>query len=231
MLLRSLLHPLRHAAAVLALLLCATGAHAITLTFDDAIAGRTTYSFDQNSDGIVDAVFSTADPSGFNTAGPGANMSFIREPGLEGTTSIAPDLRVEFPLGAVGSLEFGFAMSAGSNLPTLTVTFNIYDAANNLLATTTVLAAYTQPVAGTNSNFPEARVTLPFAGTARYATLDFNSAGASRYIIDNFTGTFGSDERPVPSAAAIPTLSEWSLIILSVMLAGGALLALHRRAD
>jgi hypothetical protein len=205
-------------------------AHAITLTFDDAITGQTSYSFDQNNDGIVDAVFSTTDPGGFNTFGPGPNMSYIDEPGLEGTTTLSPDLRVDFPLGAVGSLGFGFAMSSEGNSPNLTVTFNVYDAQNNLLGTVTQLAAYTQPSPPNNSSYPEAAVTVSFAGTARYATLNFNSTDAGRYIIDNFTGTFGSGERPVPvPPAQIPTLSEWGLILLSLMLAAGTFLMLRRR--
>jgi len=205
-------------------------AHAITLTFDDAISGQTSYSFDQNNDNIVDAVFSTTDPSGFNTAGPGPNMTYIDEPGLEGTTGLAPDLRINFPLGAVGSLGFGFAMSAEGNSPNLTVTFNVYDAQNNLLGTATQLAAFTQPVPPTNSSFPEATVSVSFAGTASYATLDFNATGAARYIIDNFTGTFGSGERPVPAAPAqIPTLSEWGRILLSFVLAAGSIVMLRRR--
>ncbi len=221
---------LAKAAAAAALLLTVGSAHAITLTFNDAIAGQTSYSFDQNTDGIVDAVFSTTDPSGFLTSGPGANMTYIQEPGLEGTTTLSPDLRVDFPLGAVGSLGFGFAMSAVANSPTLTVTFNIYSAQGVLLASTTALAAFTQPVPPTNSNFPEGTVTLPFAGTAAYATLDFNSANASRYIIDNFTGTFGSNERPVVAPAAIPTLSEWGLILTSLLLAALAVAVPRRRA-
>lgn len=206
-------------------------ANAITLTFDDVISGATSYNFDQNSDGLTDAIFSTTDPSGFNTVGPGPNMSYIQEPGLEGTTSLTPDLRVDFPFGAVGSLGFGFGLSASSETPNLTVTFSIYDAVNNLLAQTTQLAAYTQPFPPADSDYPEAQLTLPFSGTASYATLDFNDADASRYILDNFSGTFGSSERPTGAASTqnIPTLSEQGMIILSSLLALGAFVAVRRR--
>jgi hypothetical protein len=97
------------------------------------------------------------------------------EPGLEGTTGLAPDLRVDFPLGAVGSLGFGFA------------------------------------------------------GTAAYATFDFEDTDASGYIIDNFTGTFGSAERPLPAPTEVPTLSEWGLVLLALLLAAGSALMLKRR--
>jgi hypothetical protein len=222
---------LRALAAALSLSLCVGTAQAITLTFNDAISGATSYSFDQNLDGIVDAVFTTTDPSGFNTVGPGTNMTYINEPGLEGTTTLAPDLRANFPLGAVGSLGFGFAMSAVANSPNLTVTLNVYDSSNNLLATATQTAAFTQPVPPTNSSYPEGTIAVAFAGTAAYATLDFNSTDASRYIIDNFTGTFGSSERPVTPTAPvqIPTLSEWGMILMSLMLAGAAALTMRRR--
>ena len=209
----------------------ASSGSAITLTFDDAISGATSYSFDQNKDGIVDATFSTTDPSGFNTVGPGPNMTFINEPGLEGTTTLSPDLRVSFPLGAVGSLGFGFAMSSSIATPNLTVTFRVYDASNNLLATATQTAAFTQPVPPTPSSYPEGQVSVSFSGTAAYATFDFNGTDASRYILDNFTGTFGSSERPTEAAppANIPTLSEWGLILLSTLLAGVALYTSRRR--
>jgi hypothetical protein len=211
------------------LLFSVTQAHAITLTFNDAISGSTTYSFDQDGDSVVDAVFSTTDPLGFNTVGPGPNMSYINEPGLEGTTTLAPDLRVDFPLGAVGSLGFGFAVSTGANSPNLTVTFRIYGSGGNLLASTTQLAAYTQPVPPTNSSYPEGLVSLPFSGVASYATFDFDNTDASRYIIDNFTGTFASTERPLAAVTPVPSLSEWGVVALSMLIAGISLIVIRRR--
>ena len=228
--LTNLFHKLLQMACASVFLIAYTDANAITLTFDDAISGATSYSFDQDSDGLADAVFSTTDPSGFNTVGPGTNMSYINEPGLEGTTTLSPDLRVDLPYGAVGNLGFGFALSSGSETPNLTVTFNIYDSSNNLLAQTTQLAAFTQPVPPTNSSYPEALVSLPFAGTASYATFDFNDTDASRYIIDNFSGTFGSSERPhTTGPQSIPTLSEWGMTILSSLLALGTVFTLRRK--
>jgi len=67
---------------------------AVVLTFDDAIVGATSYSFDGDGDSIDDVIFSTTDLSGFNTVGPGTNMSYIEQPGLEGSTIF--DLRVDF---------------------------------------------------------------------------------------------------------------------------------------
>lgn len=218
---------LKQLSGIIAFVLLASPAGAVTLTFDAAISGATSYSFDQDSDGIPDAIFSTTDPAGFNTVGPGPNMSYIDEPGLEGTTSLAPDLRVDFPNGAAGSLGFGFALSASSASPNLTVTFNVYDASSNLLASVTQLAAYTQPVPPTPSSFPEASVAASFAGTARYATFDFDDTDAARYILDNFTGTFGSVERGTINS--VPTLSEWGLILMSLLLVLAATAEMWRK--
>ena len=69
---------------------------------------------------------------------------------------------------------------------------------------------------GTNpSDFPEAEMNLDFGGVASYALFDFEvlcentdllgeNCGLARYIIDNFSGTFGSTEEisPIPVPAA-----------------------------
>lgn len=191
-------------AAVLAF---APFASAALITFDTATSGETSFGYDGDSDSINDVVFTTTDPSGFNTVGPGTNMNYIDQPGLEGTTSLNPDLKVAFLNGATGTLGYGFAMSSSTNNPSTTVTFSIFDSADALLATTTVLAQLTSTPSG-NSSFVEALVSLGFSGMASYATFNFNSAGASRYIIDNFSGTFGSTENvgQVPEPASLALL-------------------------
>ena len=179
-------------------------ANASLITFDSVVSGATSFGYDGDGDSINDVVFATSDPLGFNTFGPGPNMSYINEPGIEGTTGLSPDLGVSFLNGAVGTLGFGFAMSTGIIDPSTSMTFSVFDAADALLATTTVAADFTitSPPTGL-SDFPEALVSLSFLGTASYATFDFNSTNAARYIIDNFNGTFGSTERPgtVPEPA------------------------------
>jgi PEP-CTERM motif len=179
--------------------------HGAIITFDSLVAGATSFAYDGDGDSIADVVFSTTDALGFNTAGPGPNMSYIREPGIEGTTLLSPDLRVNFLKGAVGTLGFGFAMSSGSGGAPVSMTFSIFDVLNNLLGSTTVDADFTDPPgASIRSSFPEARVSIGFGGVASYATFDFNSTLASRYIIDDFSGTFGSTERvPEPATLAL----------------------------
>jgi hypothetical protein len=180
----------------LSMLLLAVPAMAATITFDTLVTGATSFGYDGDGDLIVDVIFSTTDAGGFNTFGPGADQAFINEPGLEGTTLLSPDLRVDFLNGASGNLSFGLATSGFSDGAD-GVSFNIYDAADNLLASTFDSTYFTP------SSFPEAFVSLGFGGVAAYATFDFTSVEANRYIIDNFSGTFGSTEDVVPIPAAV----------------------------
>ena len=178
--------------------------NAATIDFNTLTSGSTSFSFDGDGDFIDDVIFSTTDPLGFNTVGPGSNQSFINEPGLEGTTLLSPDLRVDFLNGAVTNLSFGFAVD-NSQDGVDGVTFSIFDSSDALLNLTTQLGYYTLPDGVNSSSFPEGFVDLSFLGIASYAIFDFSNNSAPRYIIDNLTGTFGSTEDispiPVPAAA------------------------------
>ncbi|MCP3870213.1 MAG: hypothetical protein GY703_19390 [Gammaproteobacteria bacterium] len=82
-----------------------------TITFDEAISGLPFFNFDSGDpDDVTDLVFTTTDPFGFNTGGPGPDQLYIQEPGLEGITALNPDLHVDFLQGAVGTIEVGFAL-------------------------------------------------------------------------------------------------------------------------
>lgn len=187
-----------------ATLFAGNSAQAALLTFDDAISGETTYNFDGDGDLVDDVIFSTTDPAGFNTVGPGPNQLYIDEPGLEGTTSLAPDLRVDFLNGAVTNLSFGFAMSFPLPLPlNVGVTFSVFDSSDVLLGSITQAADYTLPNGIDQSSFPEALVSLDFLGIASYALFDF-SGSSTRYIVDNFEGIFGSSEDITPSLIPVP---------------------------
>jgi hypothetical protein len=190
-------------------------ASAALLTFDDAITGATTYSFDGDGDGTDDVIFSTSDPLGFNTAGPGSYMTYINEPGLEGSTLINPDLRVDFLVGAIDFLNFGFALDDFSETINTWASFEVYDAGGSLIASDFEYGLYTYPDGTNPSNFPEGRIETTFTGLAAYALFDFNNdpTGGQRYIIDNFEGTFGSTEIPDPSAVFL--LGSASLIGLA----------------
>ncbi|KPV41936.1 exosortase [Thiohalorhabdus denitrificans] len=176
--------------------------HAATITFDTAISGSTSSAFDGDGDGTDDVVFSTTDPSGFNTVGPGANQNFIQEPGLEGTTELNPDLRVDFLNGAEDGVSFGFALDSDVSDPGYFASIDLYDSSGDVIGGASEVADFTTTPAGISS-FPEGQVTAEFSGVASYGTFDFTSQNG-RYIIDNFQGTFGSSEGiPVPAPAPL----------------------------
>lgn len=192
-----------------------TAAHAALITFDDAISGSTSYGFDGDGDLINDVVFSTTDPFGFNTAGPGPNMLYVSEPGLEGTTGLSADLRVDFLNGAVNSLSFGFALNTGPGVDG--VTFSLFDSNDFMLGMTSATAMMTLFDGVNPSTFPEAFVQLSFAGVAAYGVFDFSNQSASRYLLDNVSGTFGSTEDLTPPSDVPAPLS---LALLGIGLAG-----------
>jgi len=184
-------------------LLTSNISNAATIDFNAVISGSTSFGFDGDGDTVDDVIFSTTDPSGFNTAGPGPNQSFINEPGLEGTNLLSPDLRVDFLNGAVTNLNFGFAVS-GFQSGADGVTFSIFDSNDVILNSIFQSADITFPDGVNPSDFPEGFVNLNFMGIASYALFDFSSNEANRFIIDDFSGTFGSTENisavPVPAA-------------------------------
>ncbi|MCK5544200.1 MAG: PEP-CTERM sorting domain-containing protein [Desulfobulbaceae bacterium] len=192
-------------------------AEAAIITFDDLLTGVTSYGFDGDGDLINDVIFSTTDPSGYNTVGPGSNMTYIDEPGLEGSTVY--DLRVDFLNQAESYLNFGFALDDDSETINTWVDFSVYDAGGNLLASDFEYGLYTLPDGTNRSNFPEGRIETTFSGIASYALFDSNndSSGGQRYIFDNFEGIFGSTE--VPPQNPIPEPS-------TILLMGAGLLGL-----
>jgi hypothetical protein len=194
------------------LIALAPQAQSALITFDDVVVGETTFGFDGDGDAIADVVFSTSDPLGFNTVGPGVNQQFIDEPGLEGTSLLDPDLRVDFLNGAVGPLEFGFALNSSFDSDDLFAAISVFDSAGGLLG-----SALTVGVLG-DSSFPEGIVSVTFDGTASFATFDFTSE-FGRYIIDNFSGTFGSTEE-IPDPDPQPVPEPGTLLLLAMGLAG-----------
>lgn len=201
--------PLVLAALLGSMQMVSAGAHAATITFDDLVTGATSYEFDGDGDGIKDVVFTTSDPSGFNTIGPGLNQSYISEPGLEGTSTLSEDLRVDFFKGPTGHLSFGFALNSSVADSAYYANFRVYDAGGTLLGEKTVMGDYTATPGGTSS-FPEGVLDVSFSGKAAYGVFDFTSE-FGRYIIDDFTGNYGS---VVPEPA-----SAW-LLLLGVGLLG-----------
>lgn len=206
--------------AACAVSLLSLNAGAAILTFDDIVNGVTIYSYDGDGDGITDVTFSTTDPGGFNTFGPGPNMTFINEPGIEGTALLNPDLRVDFLSGASGPLKFGFALSAGGPGPDVFANFSLFNSSGVLLGEQQVFGDFTLPNGVNQSSFPEGQVSISFPGTAAYGL--FNFSGGDRYIIDNFEGQFGSSEVP-------PSVPDSGSTLLLCGIAAAGLRALRRK--
>ncbi|MDH4052455.1 MAG: PEP-CTERM sorting domain-containing protein [Rubrivivax sp.] len=185
--------------------------HAATITFDDLVTGQTTYDFDGDGDGIADVTFSTTDPDGFNTVGPGLDQRYIQEPGLEGTSLLPVDLRVDFLTGARQSVRFGFALLATAPDPSYVATLTLYNSAGNSVGSASVPGQIFALPGGGSSTFVEGLVRISFAETAAYGLFDFGSEGG-RYIIDNFAGNFGSVV-PEPASVALMALGVATLVL------------------
>ena len=179
-----------------------------TITFDDAISGVPFFNYDSNdSDSFTDVVFSTSDSGGFNTVGPGPDQLYINEPGIEGTTDLNPDLRVDFLQGAVGTISSGFALISDGQ-----ATFTAFNAADVPIGTQTLRGDFFALPGGGTSLFPENNLVVALSGTATYGLFDFVLDGDSsgRYIIDNFTFTpagedvIGGFEGALPDDPILP---------------------------
>ena len=196
-------HPMKNitTVAIVCLLALMARGNVAVITFDEVVEGETSYGYDGDADDIDDVIFSTLDPAGFNTAGPGPYMNFINEPGIEGTTFLETDLRVDFLFGASASIAFGFAMSTSQEI--YGITFELYDHADSLIASTFQVATLTNVVV--NSDYPEAVLHLEFAGVAAYGLFKFDEP-PGRYIIDNLQGNFGS--RPDEQGAIVTSFAH-----------------------
>lgn len=181
-----------------------------TITFNAVIAGQTSVGFDGDDDGVMDVVFSTTDPSGFDTTGPGLNQNYIQEPGLAGNAFTNPALRVTFLYGAIGSIQFGFALDSSIADPSFFANLRLYNADNALLGDVSVPGSFTATSLG-QSSYPEGIVTLNFSGVASYGLFTFTSQ-SNGYVIDNFQGTFGNTEVPEPRDIVLLSVGLASLL-------------------
>ncbi len=208
---------------VVVFLLAPIVGNAALVTFDNVVDGQTSYAGDVNGDGMPDVVFSTTDPAGFRRFGPGANQRFINEPGLEGSASLAPDLRVDFPEGALGAIGFGFAVNSFQQPVPDALDVSLFNAGGQPIASATADALiFDIPGSpGVTSDFAENAVNLAFSGVAAFGLFDFHD---SRYIIDNFQFTPGPPPPPgqVSEPGSLAAAGAVFLVLLALLRQPGA---------
>jgi hypothetical protein len=193
------------ATAVGVMFVMSGNATAAIITFDDLVPGTMIAALDGDGDGINDVIFTTTAALGFeNNIGPSTILAYVDQPGLAVTSLLAPDLqnlRVDFNKGPTGQLSFGFALYSDSASDSYYSNFKVYDAGGTLLGEKTVVGAYSATALG-QSDFPGGFLGLSFGGTASYGTFDFASQNGG-YIIDNFSGNFGSAPVPEPTTSGL----------------------------
>ena len=193
----------------------AHSASAQVVDFETLIATQSVFGFDFNNDGIDDVVFSSTDPAGFNTMGPDTTVQ-VHASGqvLETSSTANPDIRVDFPGGATGQLQVGFALLTDVGELDQGLLLEVFDQTGNPLGSAFQrgeLLPITTGLGSGVSGFPEELLSVSFQGVASYALFDATTTG-SRFVIDNFTGTFSP--APVPEAGSLTLLGLAGLVLL-----------------
>jgi hypothetical protein len=183
--------------------------------FETLVATQAVFGFDINNDGIDDVRFSTTNPGGFNTGGPDPSTQ-VHATGqvLETSSLSAPDIRVDFLGGATGPLQVGFALLTDVGELDQGLLIEVFDQANNQLGSTFQrgeLLPITTGLGSGVSGFPEGLISVSFPGVASYALLDATTTG-TRFVIDDFTGTFSPETIPEPGS--LPVLGFSGLVLL-----------------
>lgn len=196
--------------AAASLIASAHSASAQVIDFETLVAPpQTVHGVDINDDGIDDVLFSTIDPIGFGNTGPNpATQLHASGLLLESSSTIDPDIRVDFSGGAIDLLQVGFALLTNVNDPDQGMRLEVFDQFDNQLGSVFQrgeLLPLNVSVDTNVSRFPEGRLSLPFEGVASYALIDATTTG-SRFAIDNFGGTFLAAAIPEPSALALLAL-------------------------
>lgn len=183
-------------------LICAGATNALgqVIDFESLFGGQALFGIDFNDDAFNDVEFSTTDPLGFNTGGPNPDdQVFASGVVLESTSTLDPDIRVEFLGGAIGSVGVGFVLLTGVDDAGQGLQLDVFDSTDELIGTVfgsgEILAVTGN---GGVSGFPEGTISVSFDGVAAYALLDATTTG-TRFAIDNFNGTFQVAAIPEPS--------------------------------
>ena len=185
------------------------------IDFETLVATQSVFGFDFNNDGIDDVVFSSTDPAGFNTGGPDPNMQ-LHASGqvLETSSTSSPDIRVDFPGGATGQLQVGFALLTDVNAVDQGLLVEVFDQTGNQMGSAfergELLPISTSLGSGV-SGFPEGLLSVSFQGVAANALFDATTTG-SRFVLDDFTGTFSP--ATVPEPGSVTRLGLASVVLL-----------------
>jgi hypothetical protein len=154
------------------------------------ISGTTSYGFDSNGDSIDDVIFSTEDPAGFTNevVDPNLQLDFIAGAVLGGSTTNPPNLRVDFVNGVSSFFSFNYVFF-GTEFNQIDV--SVFDSNNNLLL-------FSSKPSGDSSGLPlpNGDISLNYTGIASYALIDLSNGISPRYGIDEFNGTFSSNDLP-----------------------------------
>ncbi len=201
--------------AAAALSASAHSASAQVINFDTLVFAQTVHGVDINDDGIDDVLFSTTDPNGFGTAGPDPNTQLYASGLLlESSSTINPDIRVDFRGGAIDLLQVGFALLTDVNDVDQGLSFEVFDQAGIPLVSASQrgeLLPLNPSIDTSVSGFPEGLLSVSFEGVASYALLDATTTG-TRFVIDNFGGTFLT--APVPEPSGLSLLGFGGVILL-----------------
>ena len=171
-----------------------------TIDFESLVGGESLFGIDVNADGETDVEFSTTADGGFNIGGPNPEEQVFASGLVLETSSISdPDIRVDFFGGATDSIQLGFALLAGVDDPGQGLQLDVFDRLGEPLASAFEAGQLlTVDSASGLSGFPESLISVSFDGVASFALLDATASG-TRFVIDDFSGTFLPAAIPEPN--------------------------------
>jgi hypothetical protein len=130
------------------------------------------------------------------------------------------------PAVALGGAITDTATLSGGATPTGTITFNLYGP-NNLTCAGAAIFTSTVPVNG-NGAYSSASFTPTTEGTYRW--IANYSGDANNAVTANTCNAASENVLVAPLTAAIPTLSEWAMIMLAALLVLFGVAGIRRHA-
>ena len=172
------------------------------IDFESLVVGESLFGIDVNADGRTDVQFSTTAAGGFSSTGPNpAEQVFASGLVLETSSISDPDIRVDFLGGVTDSIQLGFALLASVDDPGQGLQLDVFDELGERLASAFRSGQLLSIDSASGlSQFPEGFVSVSFDGVASFALLDATASG-TRFVIDDFSGTFLPASIPEPGGA------------------------------